>query len=244
MLDVRRLRVLREVAALGSFSAAAESLAFTQPAVSRQIATLEAEAGTRLVERSARGRAPHPGGRAAGRPRRRDPRPPDRGPEPARGAQLARGRPPAHRRSRDRQRDADPARHPRFRRGVPRGPPAPRRGGLLRADRRGSPPASSTSRSSPTPTGSPRSPARSCSTHLMDDPLHLALARGPPARRRPRDPHGRPRRRDLDRGPRPRVRRAAAARRPRPPASSRRSASSPPSGWASRAWSPPASGSR
>ncbi len=55
MLDVRRLRVLREVAAHGSFSAAAEVLAFTQPAVSRQIATLEAEAGTRLVERSARG---------------------------------------------------------------------------------------------------------------------------------------------------------------------------------------------
>jgi DNA-binding transcriptional LysR family regulator len=55
MLDVRRLRVLREVAASGSFSAAAENLAFTQPAVSRQIATLESEAGARLVERSARG---------------------------------------------------------------------------------------------------------------------------------------------------------------------------------------------
>jgi DNA-binding transcriptional LysR family regulator len=55
MLDVRRLRVLREVAAHGSFSAAADALAFTQPAVSRQIATLETEAGTRLVERSARG---------------------------------------------------------------------------------------------------------------------------------------------------------------------------------------------
>ena len=55
MLDVRRLRVLRAVAAHGSFSAAAEALAFTQPAVSRQIATLETEAGTRLVERSARG---------------------------------------------------------------------------------------------------------------------------------------------------------------------------------------------
>jgi DNA-binding transcriptional LysR family regulator len=54
-LDVRRLRVLREVASHGSFSAAAESLAFTQPAVSRQIATLEAEAGTRLVDRTARG---------------------------------------------------------------------------------------------------------------------------------------------------------------------------------------------
>jgi DNA-binding transcriptional LysR family regulator len=34
MLDVRRLRVLREVAACGSFSAAAERLAFTQPAIS------------------------------------------------------------------------------------------------------------------------------------------------------------------------------------------------------------------
>src|SRR5215207_21013 len=50
MLDVRRLRVLREVAARGSFSAAADALSFTQPAVSRQIATLEAEAGARLVE--------------------------------------------------------------------------------------------------------------------------------------------------------------------------------------------------
>src|SRR4051812_62981 len=55
MLDLRRLKVLREVAARGSFSAAAEALAFTQPAVSRQIATLEAEAGMPLVERGARG---------------------------------------------------------------------------------------------------------------------------------------------------------------------------------------------
>jgi DNA-binding transcriptional LysR family regulator len=55
MLDVRRLRVLREVAAKGSFSAAADSLAYTQSAVSQQIAALEREAGTRLVERSARG---------------------------------------------------------------------------------------------------------------------------------------------------------------------------------------------
>ena len=55
MLDVKRLKVLREVAAKGSFSAAAESLAYTQSAVSQQIAALEREAGTRLVERSARG---------------------------------------------------------------------------------------------------------------------------------------------------------------------------------------------
>src|SRR3954451_1947068 len=55
MLDVKRLRVLREVAAHGSFSAAAEALAYTQSAVSQQIAALEREAGTVLVDRSARG---------------------------------------------------------------------------------------------------------------------------------------------------------------------------------------------
>ena len=55
MLDVRRLRVLKEVAARGSFSAAAESLAYTQSAVSQQIAALEREAGLQLVDRSARG---------------------------------------------------------------------------------------------------------------------------------------------------------------------------------------------
>src|SRR3712207_5224336 len=55
MLDVKRLKVLREVAARGSFSAAADALAYTQSAVSQQIAALEREAGTRLVERSARG---------------------------------------------------------------------------------------------------------------------------------------------------------------------------------------------
>src|SRR5918997_5759789 len=55
MLDVRRMRVLREVAARGSFSAAAEALAYTQSAVSQQIAALEREAGTVLVERMSRG---------------------------------------------------------------------------------------------------------------------------------------------------------------------------------------------
>jgi len=55
MLDVKRLRVLREVASKGSFSAAAESLAYTQSAVSQQIAALEREAGTVLVDRNARG---------------------------------------------------------------------------------------------------------------------------------------------------------------------------------------------
>jgi DNA-binding transcriptional LysR family regulator len=55
MLDVRRLRVLKEVADRGSFSAAAEALSYTQSAVSQQIAALEREAGTTLVERGARG---------------------------------------------------------------------------------------------------------------------------------------------------------------------------------------------
>jgi molybdate transport repressor ModE-like protein len=55
MLDVRRMRVLREVAAQGSFSAAAEALSFTQSAVSQQVAALERESGTKLVERGARG---------------------------------------------------------------------------------------------------------------------------------------------------------------------------------------------
>ena len=51
MLDTRRLRVLCEVARQGSFSAAAMSLGYTQPAISRQIATLEAEVGMVLVRR-------------------------------------------------------------------------------------------------------------------------------------------------------------------------------------------------
>jgi DNA-binding transcriptional LysR family regulator len=55
MLNVARLRVLREVAHRGSFSAAAEALSYTQSAVSQQIATLETEAGMPLLERHPRG---------------------------------------------------------------------------------------------------------------------------------------------------------------------------------------------
>jgi DNA-binding transcriptional LysR family regulator len=55
MLDSRRLRVLCEVARHGSFSGAADALGYTQPAVSRQIATLEAEVGALLVRRVPRG---------------------------------------------------------------------------------------------------------------------------------------------------------------------------------------------
>src|SRR5437588_9407125 len=55
MLNVARLRVLREVAYGGSVSAAAHALSYTQSAVSQQIATLESEAGIALLERHPRG---------------------------------------------------------------------------------------------------------------------------------------------------------------------------------------------
>ena len=52
MLEVKRLKILREVAQQGSFSAAAESLYLSQSAVSQQIATLEKEVGMTLLERT------------------------------------------------------------------------------------------------------------------------------------------------------------------------------------------------
>ena len=55
MIDVKRLRVLHAVSQHGSFSAAAEALSYTQSAISQQIAALERETGSVLVERSARG---------------------------------------------------------------------------------------------------------------------------------------------------------------------------------------------
>src|ERR1700742_1918953 len=55
MLDVRRLRVLQEVARHGSLSAAAAELGYTQPAVSRQISVLEGEVGVQLLRRLPQG---------------------------------------------------------------------------------------------------------------------------------------------------------------------------------------------
>src|SRR3954453_23450267 len=55
MHDLRLLSVLREVALRGSFSAAAEALDYTQPAVSQQIARLERQVGVKLIEREPRG---------------------------------------------------------------------------------------------------------------------------------------------------------------------------------------------
>jgi DNA-binding transcriptional LysR family regulator len=56
------LRVLREVAQTGSFSAAALALGYTQSAISRQVAALEAAAGRRLFERGRRGVSLTPAG--------------------------------------------------------------------------------------------------------------------------------------------------------------------------------------
>ncbi len=54
MLDVRRLRILREVALHGTIRAAAESLSFTPSAVSQQLTALEREVGVELLERRGR----------------------------------------------------------------------------------------------------------------------------------------------------------------------------------------------
>src|SRR4030088_1795085 len=55
MLNVARLKILKEVAYRGSFSAAAEALDYSQSAVSQQIAALESETGLTLLERHPRG---------------------------------------------------------------------------------------------------------------------------------------------------------------------------------------------
>lgn len=54
-LSLVGLRVLRTVAAQGSFTAAARTLGYTQSAISRQVAALEIAAGARLFDRRARG---------------------------------------------------------------------------------------------------------------------------------------------------------------------------------------------
>jgi DNA-binding transcriptional LysR family regulator len=64
MLNSGRLNVFREVIERGSFSAAAEALAYSQSAVSQAIATLEGEAGAALIERSRGGVRPTAAGAA------------------------------------------------------------------------------------------------------------------------------------------------------------------------------------
>ncbi|MFI8895759.1 LysR family transcriptional regulator [Streptomyces paradoxus] len=63
MLDVRRLRLLRELDRRGTIAAVAEALAFTASAVSQQLGVLEREAGVPLLERSGRRVVLTPAGR-------------------------------------------------------------------------------------------------------------------------------------------------------------------------------------
>lgn len=62
-VDITRLTVFREVATLGSFTAAAKALRYTQSAVSRQVAALEDDLGVALFDREARGVRPTEEGR-------------------------------------------------------------------------------------------------------------------------------------------------------------------------------------
>jgi DNA-binding transcriptional LysR family regulator len=55
MLDLRRLRLLRELNERGTIAAVADALQFTPSAVSQQLALLEREAGVPLLERAGRG---------------------------------------------------------------------------------------------------------------------------------------------------------------------------------------------
>ena len=54
MLDLHRLRILKEFAARGTIAATAAALGYTPSAVSQQLAALEREAGTALLDRTAR----------------------------------------------------------------------------------------------------------------------------------------------------------------------------------------------
>lgn len=54
MLEVRRLRLLHELAHYGTVAATAEALQLSGPAVSQQLAALEREAGARLLEKQGR----------------------------------------------------------------------------------------------------------------------------------------------------------------------------------------------
>jgi DNA-binding transcriptional LysR family regulator len=55
MLDVTRLRVLVAVARYGSVTSAARALNYAQPSVSHHLSRLEAETGTKLIQRAGRG---------------------------------------------------------------------------------------------------------------------------------------------------------------------------------------------
>jgi len=54
MIDTAGLRIMRAIAEQGSFTAAAHSLGYTQPAISQMVRRLEGRIGTPLVERQGR----------------------------------------------------------------------------------------------------------------------------------------------------------------------------------------------
>src|SRR6201992_3738084 len=55
MLDVHRLRLLRELERLGTLAAVARALSYSPSAVSQQLSQLEAETGVVLLEPAGRG---------------------------------------------------------------------------------------------------------------------------------------------------------------------------------------------
>jgi DNA-binding transcriptional LysR family regulator len=64
MIDVRRLRLLRDLARLGTIAAVAQAHTYSPSAVSQQLAALQREAGVPLLERTGRGVTLTPAGTA------------------------------------------------------------------------------------------------------------------------------------------------------------------------------------
>ncbi|MEV0456588.1 LysR family transcriptional regulator [Catellatospora methionotrophica] len=64
MLDVRRLRLLRDLDRLGTIAAVAQAHTYSPSAVSQQLAALQREAGVPLIERTGRGVTLTPAGSA------------------------------------------------------------------------------------------------------------------------------------------------------------------------------------
>jgi DNA-binding transcriptional LysR family regulator len=54
-MDLRRLRLLRELAERGTLAAVATALGYTPSAISQQLTVLEKEVGVRLLDRAGRG---------------------------------------------------------------------------------------------------------------------------------------------------------------------------------------------
>jgi DNA-binding transcriptional LysR family regulator len=54
MLDLRRLRILRELRHRGTITAVAEALGYSASTISQQLRVLEAETGAALLERAGR----------------------------------------------------------------------------------------------------------------------------------------------------------------------------------------------